>query len=219
MLIKNHPKNEEELLYRSQKIEGLSFGQLAEQLQWRLPTTSAQRKGWVGQAIEQALGARAGSKPVPDFYSLGIELKTIPLNRLGKPAESTYVTNIPLLTIHQQSWKTSACYTKLQRVLWVPVEGDSAMEFAHRRIGSACLWSPSRRDELVLAADWEAFMLLITTGRLAEIDAEMGQYLQIRPKAANGKSLCYGYDEEGNKIKTLPRGFYLRSRFTAGILG
>ncbi|MGC1183416.1 MAG: DNA mismatch repair protein MutH, partial [Legionella sp.] len=37
-------------------------------------------------------------------------------------------------------------------------------------------------------------------------------------KAANGKSLCYGFDSEGNKVKTLPRGFYLRSSFTAKIL-
>ena len=53
---------------------------------------------------------------------------------------------------------------------------------------------------------------------LAEIDASMGEYLQVRPKAANGKSLCYGFDEVGNKILTLPRGFYLRSSFTMTVL-
>jgi len=59
---------------------------------------------------------------------------------------------------------------------------------------------------------------MISTGRLAEINAGMGQYLQVRPKAANSKSLCYGFDETGNKVLTLPRGFYLRSTFTASIL-
>jgi len=37
-------------------------------------------------------------------------------------------------------------------------------------------------------------------------------------KAANGKCLCYGFDSEGNKIQTLPRGFYLRSNFTKQII-
>ena len=55
-------------------------------------------------------------------------------------------------------------------------------------------------------------------GKLSEIDATMGEYLQIRPKASNGQSLCYGFDEEGSKILTLPRGFYLRSRFTNTIV-
>ena len=46
----------------------------------------------------------------------------------------------------------------------------------------------------------------------------VGEYLQIRPKAANGKVLCSCFDAEGNKVKTLPRGFYLRSTFTKTIL-
>ena len=59
---------------------------------------------------------------------------------------------------------------------------------------------------------------MISTGQLAEIDATRGEYLQVRPKAANGQSLCYGLDEAGNKVLTLPRGFYLRRRFTQTIV-
>lgn len=165
-----------------------------------------------------ALGATAGSRALPDFHHLGIELKSIPMNHLGKPAESTFVTVISLTTIHQETWKTSQCYAKLQRVLWVPVEGDKLIPYPHRRIGRAVLWSPSPEEEAILASDWEELTLLITTGRLAEINATLGHALQIRPKGLNAKSLSYGFDEEGNKIQTLPRGFYLRSKFTASLL-
>ena len=212
------PISETELLDRAQAIEGLSFAQLASLLQVCVPEHAAQRKGWAGQAIEWALGANAGSRAEPDFYDLGIELKTVPINHLGKPAESTFVTTIPLLTIHQQTWQTSTCYAKLKRVLWVPIEGDVRVPFLHRRIGGALLWSPSVDEQAVLAQDWSELSLMIGTGKLSGIHANMGDYLQVRPKAANAKSLCYGYDDIGNKILTLPRGFYLRSRFTDTLL-
>ncbi len=100
----------------------------------------------------------------------------------------------------------------------MPIEGDRRIAFPHRRIGRGILWSPMADEEAVLAKDWSEFALMISTGMLAEIDATMGNYLQIRPKAANGKSLCYGFDETGSKVLTLPRGFYLRSSFTNTLL-
>ncbi len=169
-------------------------------------------------AIELALGASSRNLSQPDFNSLGIELKTLPLNHLGKTAESTFVTAIPLLTIHKQVWKTSQCYAKLKKVLWIPIEDDDRVNYMHRRIGEGILWSPSVANEKVLANDWEELAFLIRTGQIDKIHAGIGEYLQIRPKGANSKALCYCYDEFGNKIKTMPRGFYLRSSFTTRIL-
>jgi DNA mismatch repair protein MutH len=208
------PTTEAELLSRCEAIAGWSFSQLASLLGLTIPELPAQRKGWLGQAIERALGADAKSLSAPDFMALGIELKTVPINHLGKPAESTFVTSIPLLTLHTQVWETSTCFSKLRRVLWMPVEGDVRIPFMHRRIGCGVLWSPSDSDALILSNDWSELAYLITTGRVAEIDGRMGNYLQVRPKGATAKSLCYGFDEAGNKILTLPRGFYLRSSVT-----
>lgn len=217
MLVNHPPQSETELLQRCHAIEGLSFAQLATHLNIVVPDNPLQRKGWAGQAIEMALGANGGSLQRPDFNELGIELKTLPINHLGKPSESTFVTTIPLLTVHKQEWPTSQCFSKLKRVLWLSVEGDVGIPFLHRRIGGGLLWSPSPEQEAILANDWSELTLMIGTGKLAEINAGMGQYLQVRPKAANAKSVCYGFDEAGNKILTLPRGFYLRSSFTGSL--
>ncbi len=213
----NPPKNEKELLERSHEIAGLSFAQLGLGLGLSMPVDPNQRKGWLGQALELSLGANAFNQSVPDFQQLGIELKTLPIAKTGKPAESTFITSIPLLTIHQQEWKTSTCYAKLRRILWIPIEGDTDIPYTQRRIGHGFLWSPSAPQEAVLESDWNYLTLQISTGHLEELDATSGEYLQVRPKAANGKSLCYGYDSQGDKVKTLPRGFYLRSLFTAEI--
>lgn len=212
------PKSEQELLERCSQIAGLSFSQLGLKLKLAIPTHPNQRKGWVGQSIELALGTDAQNKSLPDFKDLGVELKTLPLNKNGRPAESTFITSIPLLTIHQQQWKSSQCYAKLKRILWVPIEGDTDIPYSQRRIGQGFLWSPNEEQENILASDWGFLAFQISTGRLETLDAKAGEYLQIRPKGANGKSLCFGYDSQGNKVKTLPRGFYLRSSFTVKLL-
>ena len=214
----SHYQNENELLKRCQQFEGMTFAQLARALAIHIPDYPQQRKGWAGQAIEKALGASAGNRAIPDFDNLGIELKTIPINHLGKPAESTYITSISLTGIGQETWLTSQCYAKLKRMLWLPIEADKSIAYPHRRIGRAILWSPSFEDKQVLQADWEELTTMIVTGELSKLDAAMGRYLQVRPKAANASSLGYAFDEKGNKILTLPRGFYLRSSFTVSVL-
>jgi DNA mismatch repair protein MutH len=218
LLLRATPKTESELIERCTYITGFSFAQLGLSLNLFLPTNPNQRKGWIGQAVELALGADGFNKACPDFQHLGIELKTLPISRIGKPTESTFITSIPLLTIHRQTWKTSQCYAKLRRILWIPVEGDTDIPYAQRRIGQGFIWSPNEEQEFILASDWNYLTLQMSTGYLETLSAKSGEYLQVRPKAAHGKSLCYGFDCEGNKVKTLPRGFYLRSSFTAKIL-
>lgn len=211
-------KNEADLLDRCRVIEGITLAQLAAMLQLVIPEDPVRRKGWVGQALELALGTTAQTRPLPDFDTLGIELKSLPMNHSGKPAESTFVTTISLCTVHQETWLTSQCYAKLKRVLWVPFEASKQIAFPERRIGQPVLWSPTEEETAQLSEDWTELSWMIGMGRLAEIHAGMGRYLQVRPKASNAQSLCYGYDETGQKILTLPRGFYLRSRFTEQIL-
>jgi len=212
------PKSEAELLARCSEIEGVSFSQLAARLGVPVPQSPVHRKGWLGVLVEKALGTTAGTAAKPDFHHLGIELKTLPINARGTPVESTFVTSINLLTIHHEHWETSQCFSKLKRVLWLPIEGDESIAFAHRRIGRAFLWSAMQDEENVLKHDWTELSFMLGGGQLADVDARMGVYLQVRPKAANARSVCYGFDAEGNKILTLPRGFYLRPSFTEKML-
>ncbi|MCK5498576.1 MAG: DNA mismatch repair endonuclease MutH, partial [Gammaproteobacteria bacterium] len=164
-----------------------------------------------------SLGATASSLPEPDFQHIGVELKTLPLNKNGTPKESTYVCAINLTRIESQ-WEESLVKRKLSRVLWLPIEADPDIPLAARRIGSAILWSPDEEQEATLRRDWEELMDMIATGELEQITAHQGQYLQVRPKAANTKALRNGINDEGEEILTLPRGFYLRTSFTRQIL-
>ncbi|MDY6979869.1 MAG: DNA mismatch repair endonuclease MutH [Pseudomonadota bacterium] len=212
------PQTEQILLERTRAIAGLRLADLADALGEPVPADQRRAKGWIGQLLEQALGADATSLPEPDFRQLGVELKSLPLNADGQPRESTYVCTVPMNDTHQLGWERSWLRLKLQRVLWVPVEADPDVPFAQRRIGTALLWSPTAEEESLLREDWEELMELICLGRWEELSARHGQYLQIRPKAAHSRVLTAAHDSDGNLCQTLPRGFYLRTRFTRRIL-
>ena len=216
--MKPEPQSESELLERARSVAGLSFAELAQEAEMTVPPDLRRDKGWVGQLLEWHLGATAGSKPQQDFEKLGIELKTIPISYTGKPLETTFVCVAPLVGIHGLSWENSHVRNKLARVLWVPVEGEREIPLAERRVGSPLIWSPTQEEELQLKTDWEELMDLIVTGHVEQITARHGEVLQLRPKAANGRALTEAYGASGRIIKTRPRGFYLRTQFTAALL-
>ncbi|MFG0605008.1 DNA mismatch repair endonuclease MutH [Vibrio mimicus] len=216
--MKPAPTSQQELLTRAQDIAGLSFAELADEAGMCVPPDLRKDKGWVGQLLEWHLGATAGSRPQQDFEHLGIELKSIPVSYTGKPLETTFVCVAPLMGVHGLTWEQSHVRNKLSKILWIPVQGEREIPLADRRVGSPLLWSPSPEEEAQLKADWEELMELIVLGKVAQITAKHGEVLQLRPKAANGRAQTEAYGANGRPIKTLPRGFYLRTQFTAQIL-
>lgn len=212
------PENEGVLLERAQRLAGFTLGELAESGGLTIPQDLRRDKGWVGMLLERYLGASAGSKPEQDFADIGVELKTIPVDALGRPLETTFVCVAPLTGNTGVTWQTSHVRHKLQRVLWVPVEGDRAIPLSERRVGSPLLWSASKEEESLLQRDWEELMDMIVLGQVERITARQGEVLQIRPKAANSKALTEGIGENGQLIMTLPRGFYLKKSFTGALL-
>ncbi len=212
------PVSKDELLSRVNKISGQTLSQLAAEVHWSVPVDLTRDKGWIGQLIELHLGASAGNLSEPDFQKLGIELKTIPLTIHHLAKETTHVCSVPLLNNIGLLWEESCVYKKLNQVLWVPVEADPEIELANRKVGSGFLWSPDEEDLDILQTDWEDFMELISLGQVETITAHQGEYLQIRPKAANSAAITTGIGRDGLRKQTLPRGFYLRTAFTNKIL-
>ncbi|NBI12715.1 DNA mismatch repair endonuclease MutH [[Haemophilus] felis] len=209
---------ESELLDRVNYIAGLTLGEIARELAIPIPPDLKRDKGWVGTLIETALGAQAGSKPEQDFAHLGIELKTIPIDSLGKPLETTFVSLAPLIQNSGVSWHSSHVRHKLSKVLWIPVQGERAIPLAERYVGQGILWQPNAEQERRLQQDWEELMDYIVLGQVEKINARLGEVLQLRPKGANSRSLTKGIGKNGEVIETLPLGFYLRKEFTQEIL-
>ena len=212
------PRDEEELLARARALSGRTVGELAAERRVAVPPTAHRAKGLVGRLVEEALGATAGSKGRPDFEALGIELKTLPLDREGRPKESTFVCSIALTRMAETEWEESLVWRKLRRVLWMPVESDPALPLPARRLGTPILWSPSERERDRLRQDWEALAERIGSGGIDRVTAHLGEVLQVRPKAAHARVRRRAPEEDGAFVWALPRGFYLRTAFTRALV-
>ena len=212
------PISESELLHRCHAIAGLTVAELAAQLDIPVPADLKHHKGWLGELVEQALGANAASLSEPDFVELGVELKTLPVDSNNRVTESTWVCTVPMQQASGTRWNDSCVYHKLRHVLWLPVEAQASIPLPRRHIGTAILWQADEKTLEKLHGDWEELMEYVALGRLEEISARHGEILQIRPKAANARVLGETTDSEGQPAQTLPRGFYLRSSFTNQLL-
>ena len=125
---------------------------------------------------------------------------------------------ISLSSMADTDWEQSTVFRKLAKVLFVPVEAASDKPLPDRRVGRSSLWVPTSEEKQMLRADWERLSEMIARGDVEQITGHLGEVLQVRPKAASGRSRRRAPDEEGALQWTMPRGFYLRRAFTAALL-
>ncbi len=209
------PRSEVELLVRAEALAGRSVGDLAAALALPLPREPRRAKGFIGALAELALGADPSAGDGPDFPALGIELKTVPLRRSGRPAESTFCCAIQMGEVDRERWERSRLRRRLAQVLWLPVAAAQEAPLAERRFGRACLWRPSAEEWELLQTDWEHLVGAIAAGRCPS--AHEGRVLQVRPKAAHGRVRALAAIDGVRRV--LPLGFYLRAGFTGALLG
>jgi DNA mismatch repair protein MutH len=213
------PRDLDELRARVARITGMTLGELARAMCFEVPEGGVRGKGKAGELLERALGATGGSQAVHDFPALSVELKTVPTDARGRPRESTYVCRLSLTQAEHAVWETSWVRQKLSHVLWIPILTEPGDELSSRRILPARFWRPTREEEAVLQADFDELMGIIGRGGIEALDARVGRALQVRPKAASGRVRTLAFDDEGGRVQTVPRGFYLRAGFTEGLLG
>ena len=208
------PTSIDELLARAHALAGLNIDELAGRVGFSVEGAAVRTKGKVGELLERALGATAGSAAELDFPELEVELKTVPVGEDGRPIESTFVCAFGLMDAERASFETSWVRRKLSRVLFVPV-----MELAgERRIRPAVLWSPTAEQERALKDDFDEIVGRIAIGDIEGLSAHVGGYMQLRPKAATGSVRTAAPGRDGELVSTVPRGFYLRARFVGALL-
>ncbi len=175
----------------------------------------ARTKGKTGALVESLLGATGGSKATHDFPELAVELKTIPVSEAMRAHESTYVCTLVLAEADRSDWATSWTRAKLSHVLWVPiVVSDASAVVAEPR-----LWKPTAEQEAVLQGDFDEAMGAIALGGIEALTARTGRWLHVRPKAASSRERTWSVTrDDGEWVRAVPRGFYLRSTFTTALL-
>jgi DNA mismatch repair protein MutH len=208
-----------ELLYRAQMLSSVPVCTLAQALGVPVPEHTLRAKGWLGALIELALGADPKAGSLPDFPHLGVELKTLPVDKQGRSIESTFCCAIDMLQAQYEEWETSRLKQRLSRVLFIPIQvSGKRSDLTVRVIQSPYLWEPDAPQWQILQQDWEWLMGKIGAGVTAQISAFEGEYLQLRPKAAKASQRTWGADACYGIQRVQPMGFYLRARFTTALI-
>jgi DNA mismatch repair protein MutH len=210
----------ERLLAHARALVGVTLAELADGLGLPVPAGRVHSKGWSGQIVERELGAGDGPGRGQDFAALGIELKTVPVDRDLVPRESTAVCQIDPIAIAGESWDTSYLREKLSQVLWIGLEVSADQgSVGDRRVVATKLWTPSPDEQALLRADFELFVRsYFRRGRGAAITGHQGQVLQVRPKGRNAADRRRAFDPAGEPTQIGKCGFYLRPAFVARIL-
>ena len=73
-------------------------------------------------------------------------------------------------------------------------------------------------EEAVLRTDYEELSDLLGLGHFDELDARLGEALQVRPKAADSRVASWAMNAEAEWVQVNPRGYYLRADFTWQVL-
>lgn len=206
-----------DVLADAKQLTGRTLASIAREVGREAPQGGVSTKGRVGELVERALGASGGSgvRRV-DFPAQGVELKTIPVDLAYKPHESTFVAAVDLGD--DVDWDASWVRQKLTCVLFVPIVGDKRVPVQDRTVGEPSLFRPTPAQDAQLRADYDDIMGLVGAGRVEEVTAHLGRYLQLRPKARDGSARTVTLGREGERITTVPRGFYLRATFTRALL-
>lgn len=212
------PKSFEELIERLNLITGLSISEIADNLKIKLPVSTTRGKGFIGELLEIALGASAKNQSIPDFPELGLELKSLPIDKNFKPLESTFVCHAPLMNIRDLNFKNSALYAKIKRVLFILIDGTKGLDYSEKYIRGYFFYTPTQEDLVTLNKDFDELYELIKTGEVEKINARIGHIVQLRPKGADGTALTQAIGKDGQIIMTRPRGFYIRRCFTQELI-
>ncbi len=206
-----------QLLERARALSGATVSDLAALAGRVAPPGGRHTKGRVGELLEVVLGATGGSGARRvDFPALGVELKTIPMDARGRALESTFVC--ALRVDEDLDFDESWVRQKLARVLFVPIVGDKGSALPSRRLGPPLIWVPTSAQLAQLRADYDDVIGLLGVGRVEDLSAHLGRYLQVRPKARDGSVRTLAFGQDGERVATVPRGFYLRARFTEALL-
>lgn len=158
-------------------------------------------KGFIGQIVEKFFFIKNNNRQEVDIENLGIEIKTVPLNKYFLPKEKTYICNININDFKFE-WKNSNLYKKLNTILWVPYQGCCKIPLYDKIIFIPFIYKISPLEEKKIKREW----IEIVENHIynKQINITSLEYLEIKIKKSTLNKNYYAY--------------YLNKKFTKMIL-
>ena len=175
--------------------------------------TAVRSKAEVGYAIEGFFGIKRNSRSEPDFPGARIELKVVPLRRIGRGLtvkERTVISMIDYEAIVTETWITAKVRSKLN-ILFVFFEHLREQPKAEFPILDVFLWRPDEEAEALIRADWERVREKVRKGLAHELSESDGR---IMGPCTKGPNAGYLRGQPFGSIRAKTRAFALKPPFT-----
>ena len=187
---------------------GLSVQEISEKLSFY--RTSPGQNGFYRQLAVKILAQ--GNQTIPELDKAGIEMKTIRLNRRGRPREAMSFPGFKYLEIVNQDWEDSSFFEKLEsRFLFVVFRED---DFGIERLDRVTYWNMPYEDRLEAQRVWEDTKLRVRKDASDLPRTSESHVAHVRPKAANARDTIL--TPQGTML--VKKCFWLNSSYIAEVL-
>lgn len=198
------------ILARAQELVGLTLRQTGASFETAIPSHG---KGEVGHAIEAYFGIPRNSRHDADFPTAEIELKVLPMKRVGTRLavkERTVISMIDYGAIVEEHWVTAAVRKKLN-ILFVFFEHLPDRPKGEFPIHDVLLWRPDTRTDALLEADWTRVRTKVRHGLAHELSESDGR---IMGPCTKGPDAGHLRTQPFSEIRAKSRAFALKPSFT-----
>ncbi|QJC33052.1 MutH/Sau3AI family endonuclease [Enterobacteriaceae endosymbiont of Donacia semicuprea] len=210
--------NEKMLLLRAQLIKGFNIIDIARWLDYKIPKNIKEDKGIIGKLIEfYLIGKNSYNRLSKDLPYLGIEIKTLTINKKNKVINDNFICSFSLINEKNFIFYKSKLYNKLLKILWIPIIKNINTPYTMNKIGKAFLWEPSNNDKIKLFNDWNNLIKLLILGQIKNINSYNGYILLVKNKS-NKTKLTKAINKNGKVIFITPKSFYFKKKFLNYVL-
>jgi DNA mismatch repair protein MutH len=177
-------------------------------------------KGAFGQLVENLyFFIKTNNSPEPDFYSVGMELKTAGLNKKNsqwRAKESMMLSSINYHNIIKEEFSQSAVINKSECLLFIFYEYKKnvlPLDLIVKVVGSWSFSDIADKDKEIIKRDWEIIRDKVINGKAHELSRKDTNYLCA---VTSGTSDDFTKQPNGPKSRT--RKYALKSGFMHSVI-
>lgn len=203
-------ENIEEVIKHYNEVKGknlLEIKNISEQLYPDINLTI--NKGIVGQIFEAFIGKKPNSSPNPDIEELDVELKVLPIRKIGikplQPKERSKIKSINYKTIINETWQTSEVKKKINDIIFFVYEhptGFTYQDIEKFKFHGVLHYNLSNltQDSIQIEIDWSIIKEKVQNEIAHELSEGNGLFLGAST-SGTGKKVKYGKDSKSEAIQ------------------
>ena len=154
-------------------------------------------KGIVGQLLEATTGRGPNSNPNPDIQGLNVELKVLPVRKIGdtiKPKERSKIKSINYSQITNESWGSSPIKSKMELILFLVYEQPTGLSYRDWKnfvFKNVLLFDLKSEREDIIMRDWRRIKKTVAENK-AHLLSESNSNILGACTSGSGRLVVYG---------------------------